>query len=247
MVDGPSFGLGFIAIPAILLVARVLKRGLQRVSFRPDSKPHASGMKASGAGRGGRGWPGGEPPLNATRRGRPYDTQPASQSFIPRARLPQVVITGATRGLGLALAKQFLSLGDDVVICGRDGARVEASVQLLKEAYPGAVVAGVQCDVSKPEDVERLGREALAALGGGIDIWICNAAQSAGSRALLTQTSPEEIQAIVGTNLTGSILCAREAMKLMSLPACSPGKVARGGGVFFLGGVFAREVSGGLA
>lgn len=147
---------------------------------------------------------------------------PPTLSFAPR----QVVITGGTRGLGLALARQFLALGDDVVICSRHAEAVERTVSALRDAFPGAVVAGVACDVSVPEDVDRLGAEAQETLGG-IDIWVANAALRGPARADLVHTSPGDIQAIVGANLTGSLLCARTALKIMSESGCK-GKVCAG-------------------
>lgn len=137
-----------------------------------------------------------------------------------------MVITGGTRGLGLALARQFLALGDDVVICSRHAEAVERTVSALRDAFPGAVVAGVACDVSVPEDVDRLGAEAQEILGG-IDIWVANAALRGLARADLVHTSPGDIQAIVGANLTGSLLCARTALKIMSESGCK-GKVCAG-------------------
>ncbi|KFM23226.1 putative chlorophyll(ide) b reductase NYC1, chloroplastic [Auxenochlorella protothecoides] len=131
----------------------------------------------------------------------------------------KVVITGGTRGLGLALARQFLALGDDVVICSRHAEAVERTVSALRDAFPGAVVAGAACDVSVPEDVDRLGAEAQEILGG-IDIWVANAALRGLARADLVHTSPGDIQAIVGANLTGSLLCARTALKIMSESGC---------------------------
>lgn len=51
-----------------------------------------------------------------------------------------MVITGSTKGLGLALARQFLALGDDVAINSRNGAAVAEVVQALKEVGRGGGV-----------------------------------------------------------------------------------------------------------
>lgn len=48
-----------------------------------------------------------------------------------------IVVTGATKGFGFALAMELLSLGDRVVICGRDDERTQTAVAALQAAYPG--------------------------------------------------------------------------------------------------------------
>ena len=58
-----------------------------------------------------------------------------------------VVITGASRGLGFALAREHLAAGDSVVICGRDDARLRAACEALRRQVPGASVHATVCDV----------------------------------------------------------------------------------------------------
>lgn len=73
-----------------------------------------------------------------------------------------VVITGGTRGVGLAMAKEFLSFGDSVVICGRDPERLEKAVAMLKTKFPSNTgaenVFGITADVSSYGDVINLGK-----------------------------------------------------------------------------------------
>lgn len=72
-----------------------------------------------------------------------------------------VVITGGTRGVGLAMAKEFLSMGDSVVICGRDQQRLDRALVLLRSKYPSVDgkenVFGITADVSSYSDVMNLG------------------------------------------------------------------------------------------
>ncbi|GAB2268258.1 Probable chlorophyll(ide) b reductase nyc1, chloroplastic [Dionaea muscipula] len=141
-----------------------------------------------------------------------------------RAGPRNVVITGSTRGLGKALAREFLLSGDRVVVTSRSADSVDATVKELQEnldeliAVNGknleqAKVVGAACDVCKPEDVRYLADFAVNELGS-IDIWINNAGVNKGFRPLL-QFSDEDIEQIVSTNLVGSILCTREAMRAM--------------------------------
>ena len=59
-----------------------------------------------------------------------------------------MVITGGSRGLGFALAREHLAAGDSVVICGRDGARLRSAAEALRRDVPDAAVHATVCDVS---------------------------------------------------------------------------------------------------
>ncbi|GAV82107.1 adh_short domain-containing protein [Cephalotus follicularis] len=146
-----------------------------------------------------------------------------------RAGPRNIVITGSTRGLGKALAREFLLSGDRVVVASRSSESVDMTVRELEEnlkevmsATGGssrmnlghAKVVGMACDVCVPEDVKKLANFSVNELGS-IDIWINNAGTNKGFRPLL-QFSDEDIKQIVSTNLVGSILCTREAMHVMT-------------------------------
>ncbi|KAL7589541.1 hypothetical protein Lser_V15G39156 [Lactuca serriola] len=159
-----------------------------------------------------------------------------------RAGPRNVVITGSTRGLGKALAREFLLSGDHVVIASRSKESVDMTIRELEENLQEglntkmnsstknleyAKVIGTSCDVCDPNDVKKLANFAVDQLGS-IDIWINNAGTNKGFRPLL-QFSDEDIQQIVSTNLVGSILCTREAMRIM-------GNQHRGGHIFNMDG-----------
>ncbi|RLM93635.1 putative chlorophyll(ide) b reductase NYC1, chloroplastic [Panicum miliaceum] len=139
-----------------------------------------------------------------------------------------VVITGSTRGLGKALAREFLLSGDRVVIASRSPESVLQTIKELEENFQEglsvakkkerktlshAKVVGTACDVCKPEDVKKLVNFAINELGS-IDIWINNAGTNKGFRPLVT-FSDDDITQIVSTNLVGSLLCTREVMNVM--------------------------------
>nr|GMC58788.1 probable chlorophyll(ide) B reductase NYC1, chloroplastic [Ipomoea batatas]GMC58810.1 probable chlorophyll(ide) B reductase NYC1, chloroplastic [Ipomoea batatas]GMD42151.1 probable chlorophyll(ide) B reductase NYC1, chloroplastic [Ipomoea batatas]GME03399.1 probable chlorophyll(ide) B reductase NYC1, chloroplastic [Ipomoea batatas] len=148
---------------------------------------------------------------------------------VSRAGPRNVVITGSTRGLGKALAREFLLSGDRVVVTSRSPESVDKTIKELEEnlnqmmnttigsskrRLAHAKVVGIACDVSQPEDVRKLGKFAADELGS-IDIWVNNAGTNKGFRPLLNFTD-NDIQEIVSTNLIGSILCTREAMQIMA-------------------------------
>jgi len=80
------------------------------------------------------------------------------------------LITGSTKGIGYALAREFLKAGDNVVICSRSAERVETAVQSLKEEF-GEHVWGTKCDVTEGKDVRELVAYSQKNLKY-IDIWV---------------------------------------------------------------------------
>ncbi|KAF5945726.1 hypothetical protein HYC85_015954 [Camellia sinensis] len=141
---------------------------------------------------------------------------------VSRAGPRNVVITGSTRGLGKALAREFLLSGDRVVVASRSPESVDMTIRELEEnlkegmvtasASSGtnlarAKVVGISCDVCEPDDVRKLANFAVSELDK--QCW-----DKQRFRPLL-QFSDEDIQQIVSTNLVGSILCTREAMHVM--------------------------------
>src|SRR5512140_564216 len=82
------------------------------------------------------------------------------------------VITGGTRGLGLATAQAFLREGASVVISARTQASVTKAVDGLKMA--GGQVCGIACDVGSFAQVQALADFALQKYGQ-LDIWVNNA------------------------------------------------------------------------
>lgn len=125
-----------------------------------------------------------------------------------------VVITGGTRGLGFALAREFLAAGAGVALCGRDETRLQGALTALQREYQGALVVGQRCDVSNPEDVSEFATFAADALGL-IKIWLNNAGEVT-SKRLLVDVKADEIVRVSNTNVLGSILCCREAVRIMS-------------------------------
>ena len=98
-----------------------------------------------------------------------------------------VLITGGSVGIGLAVAKEFLTEKANVIICARDEERVNNVVAELKETYSGAKVYGKRCDVSKPEDIGSL-VDFVTGLGG-VDILINNAGTGTDEKIM---TAPDE-------------------------------------------------------
>ncbi|ARM30903.1 SDR family oxidoreductase [Prosthecochloris sp. HL-130-GSB] len=126
-----------------------------------------------------------------------------------------VVITGGTRGLGYALAKECIRRGDRVLICGRSHERVRGAVSTLRVSGPGEVYGEV-CDVTNPDDIVRFAASAVSKLGQ-IDRWINNAGTAGERKAPLWKLSDKDILATCSTNLCGTLLLCRAALHHMLL------------------------------
>ncbi len=119
------------------------------------------------------------------------------------------LITGASQGLGLEIAKAYLASGAaGVCICGRDASTLERALAELGElAEEGQKVLGCVADVSSPEDVDGLIELALAGLGE-LTILVSNAGVY-GPKGGLEQADWLEWRRAVEINLFGSALPAR--------------------------------------
>lgn len=126
----------------------------------------------------------------------------------------RVVITGSTKGIGLAMAECFLSAGDRVLITSRSASAVDATVVDFSGRFGDECVYGMACnvgDVGQVEDLAAFARESL----GGVDLWINNAGSNGYLYANLVDFPAEALAEIVSTNVLGSLLCSRAAIKLM--------------------------------
>ncbi len=84
-----------------------------------------------------------------------------------------VVITGSSRGLGLALAEQFLREGARVALLARDSEELDRAQELLQQRVSGQIFT-ISCDVTQPNDVKRA-FEQIEGVFGRIDILVNNA------------------------------------------------------------------------
>ena len=126
------------------------------------------------------------------------------------------LVTGAARGLGLAIANGLAGAGALVVLNGRDATALQNARQALKREGGRADVAAF--DVTDRQAV-RDGVAALEARHGSIDILVNNAGIQ--RRHPVTEFPPEDWDAILATNLTAPFVVAQ---------AVIPGMVKRGRG-----------------
>lgn len=139
-----------------------------------------------------------------------------------------VLITGSSKGIGYALAKEFLKAGDSVIICSRSDERVVSALEKLRVETGKQHVWGTKCDVREGEDVKKLVFFAKQKVKY-IDIWINNAGSNAYSFKPLAEASDEDLIQVVTTNTLGLMICCREAINLMQ-------NQPRGGHIFNIDG-----------
>lgn len=118
------------------------------------------------------------------------------------------MVTGATRGIGRAIAKVLLEEGASVIICGRRQDSVARAVTELRQET-GGKVEGKAADVRSNADVSELFRFADEQFGG-LDVLVNNA--GVGVFRSITELSVQDWQYTIETNLTGVFYCCREAL-----------------------------------
>ncbi|HET9840053.1 MAG TPA: SDR family NAD(P)-dependent oxidoreductase [Candidatus Angelobacter sp.] len=119
------------------------------------------------------------------------------------------VITGGSRGIGLALARAFSQAGYSVVITGRDQKRLQAAAKHLR----GSLVLGIQCDVRDASSVMKLFAR-IKRQYSAIDVLVNNAG-IAHALAPVEKLPVEAWREVIDTNLTGTFLVTQAALPLM--------------------------------
>ena len=123
------------------------------------------------------------------------------------------VVTGASRGIGQAIAGALAAEGCAVVITGRDGLALIKSMAQIEKRLGPRVIIPIVCDVRDEKSVGALFAEVKRRFGK-IDILVNNAGVSQ-SPASVEKTSLDLWREMVETNLTGTFLCTRAALPLM--------------------------------
>jgi 3-oxoacyl-[acyl-carrier protein] reductase len=120
------------------------------------------------------------------------------------------VVTGGSRGIGLAIAAWLAEHGATVVVSGRDADRVQAAAKEL-EAH-GTPVLGVPADAAKREDADRL-VDVTRERFGRLDILINNAGIT--RDGLVIRMKDDDWDRVMEVNLRGAFLMTRAAAKVM--------------------------------
>jgi 3-oxoacyl-[acyl-carrier protein] reductase len=137
----------------------------------------------------------------------------------------RALVTGATRGIGRAIAERLAHEGCALAICARDGREVERTADDLRAR--GVTVHGGAVDITDADALERFVAEAGAALGG-LDLLVANAGGSAGPERFY-DTTAEEWRTSLELNVVHAAVAARAAAPLM--------RAAGGGAMVFIASI----------
>lgn len=118
------------------------------------------------------------------------------------------LITGASSGIGRATAQKFLENGYAVFGCARGAEQLESVMGELAELV-GGEVGSIACDVSKPEDIERVVFAAMSRFGR-IDVLVNNAGRNGGG--VITDLNPALWDEVIATNLTSVFLMTQAVL-----------------------------------
>jgi NAD(P)-dependent dehydrogenase (short-subunit alcohol dehydrogenase family) len=135
--------------------------------------------------------------------------------------MPVLIVTGGGRGIGAATAALGGGRGYDVCVNYlRDAAAAAKVVERVRAA--GRRSIAVQADMASEADIERLFATVDRDLGR-VSVLVNNAAAVGQGRRRVESMHAGEVNAVLATNVTGTIICAREAIRRMSTRHGGPG------------------------
>ncbi len=144
------------------------------------------------------------------------------------------IVTGSSRGLGLASARALVAEGCRVCLCARGEERLaEAALEVEAAAKRPNLVATVQADVSTMDGVERVIEKAVETFGG-LDVLVNNVGRAGG--ADLLDTSDADWQAAFDETLFPAIRASRLAVPHM--------RQRGGGAIVMIASIYGREAGG---
>jgi NAD(P)-dependent dehydrogenase (short-subunit alcohol dehydrogenase family) len=153
--------------------------------------------------------------------------EPTQEEFRMSSQAKVALVTGASRGIGRAVAQKLLDNGYRVVLAARAPEALEAFVQAARDA--GREALAVQADVTDAASVENL-FERTREHFDRLDVLFNNAGIGAPAVSI-DELSVEQWRAVVDTNLTGVFLCSRAAFRLMKTQTPRGGRIINNGSI----------------
>ena len=152
------------------------------------------------------------------------------------------LVTGGTKGIGLAIAEALVDAGANVAVNSRTESDIQATVAALRQraANGSSHVVGLCADVGNPDDCERLVTDAAEALGG-LDILVNNA--GLGIMKSIEEMSWDEWRQQIDVNLGGVWACTRAALPFLK----EAGQREEGGWVINIGSLAGRHTFAGAS
>ncbi|MBK8189472.1 MAG: SDR family NAD(P)-dependent oxidoreductase [Vampirovibrionales bacterium] len=123
---------------------------------------------------------------------------------------PVALITGASSGIGRAIAHALAEDGFHLALNGRSPDKLSALTHALGARYPDASLRALVADVSRADEAQRLVRETLEAFGR-LDVLVNNAGVAC-KIGLLQEVSAEDVHRLLDINLKGAIFMMQAAL-----------------------------------
>ncbi|GAA0947497.1 SDR family NAD(P)-dependent oxidoreductase [Pseudonocardia zijingensis] len=121
----------------------------------------------------------------------------------------RAIVTGGSRGIGLAVARGLVAEGARVTLVARDEQRLDTAADALRLATPDADVRAVPADTTDDASVRAM-VDGVAAAWGGVDVLVNAAAEPAtGAAPALADLTDAEVAADFDTKVLGYLRCAR--------------------------------------
>jgi len=137
------------------------------------------------------------------------------------------IVTGAGSGIGRAAALALHSAGFSVVLAGRRASEIENTAALASSS--GTPIVAVPADVSQPESVRQLFARTRD-MFGRLDLLFNNAGINVPAIPM-EELTYEQWTSVVNINLTGSFLCAQEAIRMMKAQNPQGGRIINNGSI----------------
>jgi glucose 1-dehydrogenase len=145
------------------------------------------------------------------------------------------IITGASSGIGAGVAKSLAAAGATVVVNYPVPATKEAADKVLEEIVSaGGQGISCQCDISKEPEVQKMFGDTIAKFGT-VDILVNNAGVQKDSP--FEDMTLDQWNFVLGINLTGQFLCAREAIREFLRRGVDPAKSRAAGKIIHMSSV----------
>jgi 3-oxoacyl-[acyl-carrier protein] reductase len=125
-----------------------------------------------------------------------------------------VAITGASQGLGLAIAEKCLREGANVAICARTERDLSSARESLASSTRAGKIVAIVADVSREQDVDRFASSAVKELRG-IDALVCNAGIY-GPKGPIDELDWEAWREAIQINLIGAVYCCRAFVPILT-------------------------------
>lgn len=122
------------------------------------------------------------------------------------------IVTGGTRGIGLAIVKKYLENGAKVVLCGSRKETADKAVEKLMEENNKWIVEGIALDLCNGLDVEKAFKDVKDKYGS-LDILVNNAGISA--RESIFEYNTEDFKNVMDLNVNAVFICSQAAAKIM--------------------------------